>query len=111
MLHNKNFLLDSNISLNTNYTSPTIDLTLYYGLSVQASWEGSGGGTGTIGLQVSNDGINYDTVTNSPTTLSGTGTFFWDVTNTQAKYMQVYFTYASGSGTTLLSIKVNGKTL
>lgn len=107
MLHQKNFQLVSAGSLGADYTSPSVDLTVYYGASLQAVWTG-GSANGTLSLQVSNDGVNWSDLTGSDIAVSGAGNFTWDLTQTNVAYVRIIFAYTSGTGS--LSIQVNGKT-
>lgn len=107
MLHTKNFALATGGSMGANYVSPPIDLTVYYGCAIQAVWTGSTA-SGTLGLQFSNDGVNWSTDSSANTAVAGPGNFMWDIWNTQASYVQVTFTYASGTGS--INIQVEGKT-
>jgi hypothetical protein len=107
MLHNKNFALDTAGSLASNYASPALDLTVYYGASLQAVWTG-GSASGTLSLQFSNDGTNWSSDSASNTTVSGAGNFMWDIWSSQAAYVRISYAYASGTGS--INIQVEGKT-
>lgn len=78
------------------FTGPTT-LQQDYGYAVQAIWTGSTL-AGTISLQATIDGIDWSTITGTPQTVNGPGSFVWNVDSSIYDQVRVYFTYGSGSG-------------
>lgn len=107
MLHNKNFALFSAASLGASYTSPPLDLTIYYGAALQGVWTG-GSASGTVSLAYSNNGNDWSLDSSSTQPVSGAGNFMWDLTTSQAAYVHLVFTRTSGTGS--ISGYVNAKT-
>lgn len=118
--------IGSGLSMAANVTSQGVDLQYYFGLSIQAIWQGPA--TGTLKLQVSNDtvttdpgGINpigsytvpfdpADQVVNwcdytgsiaSTTAFSSAsgGSLLWNAADTGYRWVRGAYVSSSGSGT------------
>jgi hypothetical protein len=81
-------------------TSSSQQLDFTTGCSVQALFL-TGAPAGDIELQASLDNTNWDTITNSPYTIAGTGTFMWNLTAPNFSHLRCVFTAGGGSSGTL----------
>lgn len=109
-VYEKQVLAPSTVA--TNQTSAIWQLHQMF--NAAASCVVSGGGNdaaGTLTMTGSVDGTNFEAlqVAGAPMTLtvSGNGTYLFDVTETALQYLQVTYTAASGTG--LLSVDVYSK--
>lgn len=73
------------------------NLAQIYGYSIQAVYAGSP--AGELKLQASNDGINYCDIPGTNYTVTGSGSFLWNVSNSNYLYIQMVWTPTSGTGT------------
>jgi len=92
------YQLVTNASLGASYTSPSIDMLYKEWGSIQAEWTGASA-AGTLALAVSNDNVNFSTYTGSSTTVAGPGNFMWNMLFVGFRYVEIVFTYSSGTGT------------
>lgn len=79
------------------FTSP-IQFQQDYGYAVQCSWTGAAL-AGTVQLEDTIDGTNWDVITGTPQTVSGPGHFTWNVAAGLYDQYRVHFVYSSGTGT------------
>lgn len=106
----KNSLAPVNVLVNGDMSGDLvgtpINLEFLDNVGIQYVWIGTP--TGTIGVQVTNQLINGQPVPNSFTklTLSGVsepagsaGSFWLDINQISAAWIQVYYTHSSGAGT------------
>jgi hypothetical protein len=87
-------------SLTTTFSGPGVDVSQYLGYYLQAVFDYSGGGTsaGTVKLQTSIDGVNYDDYPNSSKAItSATTSASWEVYYKFHQYVRV--AWVNGSGT------------
>src|ERR1017187_6459747 len=63
-----------------------------YGYAIQAIWTGAAL-SGTIELEASIDGANWSPITGTPQTVSGPGSFIWNVDSSLYDQVRVYFVY------------------
>jgi hypothetical protein len=92
-------------SMNANIISPSQQLTFMMNCAIQALWTGAP--VGSLSLLISNDNITFSSYTGSTTPVDGPGNFMWNILTTPYPYIQVLYTFASGSGA--LNITLNGK--
>jgi hypothetical protein len=123
----------TSVPLNANYNSPYVQLKNIYTYSICAIITGTP--TGTIQLQASNDPetndtqtnqptvlgqpmtnppsvapVNWTTITNSPFSVTTSGTEFWNVNFVGYNYVRVqYIDSSGGSSTATMNIVVNMK--
>lgn len=86
----------------TNFSTSAYNIQYYHGYAVQAIY--TGGTRGTASIQVSNDGVNFSTVTGSTQVLSGAGNFIWNVTDAYYKYAQFNWASTGAASTGTMSI-------
>ena len=100
MLHAYDSLLDLT-TVTEDKTSEVVDISLYTLVTIQCTWT-STTAAGTFKLQVSCDGINYETLS-SPTQAvnNDNDTKHLNLTNVGYKKLKVFFDFTSGSVTTL----------
>lgn len=84
--------------VNQTFTSSAFKIEYGLGYAVQTIYNGVV--NGTISLLSSNDGVNFDTISGTPTVISNpaagtTGHFTWNVM--QSNYQYVQFGYAASS--------------
>ena len=91
------------VSMATSVNSTVLDLDQYVGCSVQAVW--SGAPDGSIKLQISNDiadsgssVVNWDDYTGSSQTVLGAGSFSWNLTQANYRWLRVVYTRSAGTG-------------
>jgi hypothetical protein len=106
----------NNVSMASNITSSVIQLEYNWGYAVQANYSTSGTLGGTFQLQASCDYAidfignvqnagNWVTITNSPYTITGAGTYIWNIDrNANYPYARLTYTAAGGDTGTLFSI-------
>lgn len=83
------------VSMTTNLTSVTIDLSETTGYALHAIWTGAP--VGTISANGSDDGINFVSVASNPT--GGTsGQYLLNVEKIHYRYVQITYTFTSGTG-------------
>lgn len=99
------FKLCDNISMSASFASVPIDCSTLQGFSIQGYWTGVP--TGTLELQMSNDGINWDTYIDSSLDVATTSKVFWNVSEIHFDLVKVVFTHASGTGS--FTAWANGK--
>lgn len=110
------FLADqiiSNQSMNANIVSGAYDLNQMAMYAVQAVY--SGNPTGTILLQASCDPVslssqvvNWTTIANSSVSISSAGSSSWNYSLIGYRWVQVVYTFSSGSGTLNVSLNAKG---
>lgn len=88
------WLSSTSMSQDLASSAQKIDYTVGY--SVQAVYTGSSP-RGTMSLLASNDGQNFATITDSPTTISSSGTFVWNIISANYDYTQFRFASSAGS--------------
>lgn len=96
-------IFNNEVVNNTTVISEAVSLKHIYGYSVWASWAGTLI-TGSIKLQASVDGVNWEDVASSSQTISVTGSYLWNVPDAMYKFFRVSVT----SGNTN-NITVNAK--
>lgn len=100
-------ILVDHVSMSGNITSDTLIVAHHEYANVQCSWSGTP--TGTINIQISNDGIIWDTLTGSSVTLSGTADHKTIGLNFMGYPMaKAVYTFSSGSGTLYITANVKG---
>lgn len=72
-------------------------LAQIYGYGIQANFSGSP--AGTLKIQASIDGVGWSDIPGSSFTVTGAGSFLWNVTSSNYLYVQMIWTPTSGSGT------------
>lgn len=92
-------------SMAGNLTSSVQSLDNCVRFFIQAFWSGTSP-SGTIGVQVSNDQTNWTSV-DSQTVSTNSGTYGLNYDNPGFPYVQLYYTYSSGTGT--LNATIAGK--
>lgn len=92
-----NIPIFSSQSLGANATSSAQTLDQAFGFSVQAQWTGASA-AGTLKLQASLDGTNWDDISGASTTIAGAGNILWNVTDVMFPWVRVVFTRTSGTG-------------
>lgn len=98
------------VSSTTVYTSPTTYIANLDNIGAQVAFVGTM--TGTLVVNVSNDGISFDALTFSPPLAQPTGAalhFAINLNQLSWPYLQFVYTNASGSGT--LNLSITGKDL
>jgi hypothetical protein len=119
-MRNYNFPLATNAPMNTAFTSDAMELFNAIGYSIQAEFTGSVI-TGTFVLQGSDDPIapvttnstqltptNWTPILNSNYSVSGAGSYVWNVSDVMYNYVRLV--YADGSGGTstgILNARIN----
>jgi hypothetical protein len=94
-------------SMSGNLSSGSIEVKEMVRYSVQSIWTGSSPG-GTVTVLASNDNINFDTIPNNSSTISGnTGSSMLLFDTCDYAYVQIYYTASSGSGS--LNVYLCGK--
>lgn len=89
-----------------NITGPAQDLSYIIGYAVHAIWTGTP--TGTVVLQVSNDGVTWENITTTSTATGGIAdSVLFNITD--AMYKKVRLTYTRTSGTGTLNVTFMGK--
>ncbi len=99
-------LLQSSTGLSGSVSSSAQRIEFTTGYSVQAIY--TGGLNGTASLLSSNDGVTFDTITNTSQTFSGAGSFMWNVLSANYQYVQFSYTATSASSG-LLSVNLFSK--
>ena len=87
----------------TNQTTTTgvvLDVSDIDVLSVSSTYTPVGGGTGTLALYESVDGVNYVAISGLTVAISGSGTTIWHISPVYSRYIKVLYT-ASTFGMTL----------
>lgn len=86
-------------SVSADFTSDPFDISgSEFGFSIQASLDNGNSPNMVFSLEVSTDGINYATLTNSDQTFTDTdGSILWDVISTQISFVRVHVQVTSGS--------------
>jgi hypothetical protein len=99
----------SQSSLSSSYVIPNSVRSLIeqaWGFSIQAVWTGSP--VGTLSLQSSADGVNWDTIANSSQAINGAGHFTWNYTGAFFPYVQLVYSKTSGTGTLNATLSYKG---
>ena len=112
----------TSVLMNTNITSSPIAVNQLYGFSIQAVYTSTS--SGTLKLQASADPFNnnamhpdsittpthWTDIADSSATISGTGTYIWNINGAFYNYVRLVFTdSSSGSNTGRLTATLNGK--
>ena len=92
-------------NMTATITSSAVDLQDLNIYAIQAVYTGSP--VGTLKLQVSVDGTNYDDYTGSSLAVSAAGSNTWKVSAAGERYVRLVYTFSSGSGT--LDVSLSGK--
>jgi hypothetical protein len=99
-----------NGSMSGNLTSNTFEMQNYWGAA--ASCIATGAPVGTLTILGSVDNINFTPLKNNGTNVTlavtAAGTYIFDVTQTAVKFLQVTYTYTSGSGTLNITVYPKG---
>jgi hypothetical protein len=99
-------------SMAADITSLVVPIPYYAGYSVQANYATSGTLGGVLALQASDDhqedpegnvlhAGNWVTITNTPVTLTGAGSYMWNVTTANYSYFRLIYTHLGGDSGTL----------
>lgn len=93
----------------SNETSLTESVSLehIYGYSVWATWAGTTI-SGSIKIQCSVDGSNWEDVASSEQTINAAGTYLWNIADAMYKYFRVSCT-ANDANTITVTCKYYGK--
>lgn len=75
--------------------------------SIRAKWPT--GLVGTIGLEFSIDGDEYEPDTDSEQAVTDVGSFLWNFSGAGFLYARTYFTWTSGSGTITVKASEKGR--
>ncbi len=87
-------------SMASNYTSDAIDVAHTSLASVAAQWTQTVATLGgTLKLQASNDGSNWEDISGSSVTVSGSGSQLWNVQNVGYSKLRISWTQTGGDGT------------
>ena len=92
---------------NADVLTTPIQFQQDYGYSVQCVWTG-GAIAGTIQLEDTIDGTDWDTITGTAQAVSGPGHFTWNVAAANYDQFRVHFVYTSGSGTVTCAAETKG---
>lgn len=90
----KKFVTDA--SMGADVTSAPIVVSAKSGYAVQAVYTGSP--VGTLTLEGSVDGSNWQTIDGSSTAISSASNTLYNVSYSQYSYFRLFFDYTSGSG-------------
>ena len=77
------------------------------GYAVQCNWTGASI-AGTIQLETTTDGTDWDTITGTAQTVSGPGHFTWNAAVANYDQFRVHFVYSSGSGSITCTAETKG---
>lgn len=102
----------TNGNMASSIISKIIGLPLYFGYAVQADYATSGTLGGVLALQASVDHkqdpegnvVNagtFVTIANSPVTITGAGSYIWNVTSANYAFFQLIYTHTGGDSGTL----------
>lgn len=96
-------------SMLANITSVPVNIQEASGFCIQASYTGSP--VGSIEVQASNDPINigYTTIPTSVTAITGAGSYMLNVDIANFAYVQLVYTFTSGTGTMAASCSAKRK--
>lgn len=97
-------ILKSIVGANASFNSDIFDIQDMAGYAIQAKWSNQVGLAGSIKLQASNDGSNWEDVASSSQTFAGNGQFLWNVTTAFYRYVRVVATITGGSA----NFEING---
>lgn len=81
-------IIDAVVVNNAVSNSEAVELYFTTGYSVQALWTGAAT-TGSIKLQMSINGDDWEDVGSSSQAISGPGSFIWNVTDVHYRYVRV----------------------
>lgn len=110
---NQNFLppvhLISGKAMTANITSAVVDVRWLSNMSIQCNWSAGSSPSGTLAVLESVDDVNFTSMpTSSSVTVSGnSGTAQIDFNQVPGPYIEVTYTFSSGTGT--LDCYVSGK--
>lgn len=93
-------------AMGSSITSLKINNQLRWGYAVQATYTGSP--VGTLAIQASNDGVNWSTITITSTSISGSGSTMFNMSQELYPYAQLIWTPSSGSGTLYATVYTKG---
>jgi hypothetical protein len=99
-------ILIVNGNMDANITSPGFLVTQGWLVSIQAHWTGAP--VGSLELLISNDNITYSVYTGSSTPVSGPGNFLWNCVAAGYNYVQLQYTFVSGTGVLNATINYKG---
>lgn len=88
-------VLNSSVS-----NSESIEIHFITGYSVQAVWTGAAT-TGTIKLQQSINGSDWEDVSGSSQAIAGAGSFMWNVANVHYRYFRIVAEETAGNDLTM----------
>ncbi len=99
-------------SMAADVTSAIIPINIYYGYAITAVYTTNGTLAGTFTLYASTDheqdnlgnvirAGTFQPVTNSAVTITGAGSWLWDVTRSSASYVKLVYAHFSGDSGTL----------
>ena len=102
-----NKLIVTSGDMSGNISSGPIDISTLSNYAVQFTWSGTTP-VGTVAVQISNDGVNFDNLS-APVAVSGnSGTKVIKDSESGYKFIQAVYTFTSGVGS--LNVILNGKT-
>ena len=105
----KNYTLLNGISAASSATTISADLGDLTGASVQVSFSGSNV-VGSVALLGSNDNVNFATIPSSTTAVSASSGVLYNLNGAQYRYVQVAWTYTSGTGNITTTVLVKQPT-
>ena len=102
------FAIITNAPMNTEIISKVLPILDYFGVGVQAVFTDTC--TGTFQLEVSNDGVNWITVTDSIYTVTAGGNYAWNFWQNYFRYLRLhYLDTGGGTATGILNVLANAK--
>ena len=93
-------VFDDEVANSSTSLSEAVELHFITGYSVQAIWTGAAT-TGTIKLQQSINGSDWEDVASSSQAIAGAGSFMWNVTDAHYKYFRVSVEETAGNPLTV----------
>lgn len=108
------FSVISGATMTGNILSIPVDTLSFQFGSIQAVWTGAGA-SGSIQLDISDDNVvtgnlvtNWDLYTGSSQSVSGAGSFTWNLLNMGYRWVRVHFIFSSGTGTLNATVTEKG---
>lgn len=94
-------------AMSSDITSQSLQLKQHWGACVSCVVTAGSSPSGTLYVQASVDNVNYANMTGMSQAVSADGTFIFDIVNTNAQYIRVFYDRTSGSG--VLNVKTYAK--
>ena len=89
-------------AFSADLTGPSIDASMFRSISMTVSNNASNTPVGNLYLQASDDGATFVNIT-AATAVSGAENNVLEITSLAAKYVRLFWDYASGGATSLVS--------